>query len=352
MALHWGVDSWKRANDHMVGNNGPTLWEWVIAKYGRPPEFWGRYLNVNAPDGRPPLAAGEVQFLLRQNPPCRILPIVAPNPGRMQNPTGPQGKANGQRSANQTVEWADLLQMPNDVFIYANIESTQHPTYEWLDGFTDVMGRSKYGGTGGFYCSPLSTGFSRPYCKLIQNFPGWKQSARSVWSSSSNGGHDPQGGCPPNIPPAFGGDNPACDQGVTAVWQYAIHCPQRASLDLNLATDDGFNVMWGAQIPAARKKQAAAVLMTPVGRWEVTVGVWTWNYIFRADNTVLWTDIVSPTVIQPGTGTWNMGTSMQITWQNGHVEIWRLPLKAEGVIGDAIGQGPIINARQLSTTPQ
>jgi len=43
---------------------------------------------------------------------------------------------------------------------------------------------------------------------------------------------------------------------------------------------------------------------------------------------------------------------MRITWSGGNIEKWRLPLKSYGQIGKLVGQGPISNARQLSTAPQ
>jgi len=86
---------------------------------------------------------------------------------------------------------------------------------------------------------------------------------------------------------------------------------------------------------------------TPVGRWEVHVGVWTWNYVFYANKTVDWRDIVHPHVAR-GTGSWRIDNVLRISWPStGAQEEWDLPLNPEAQTGNLIGQGPIITARRL-----
>jgi len=87
---------------------------------------------------------------------------------------------------------------------------------------------------------------------------------------------------------------------------------------------------------------------TPVGRWEVHVGVWTWNYIFHADQTAEWTDIKQPNLIQ-GSGTWRLDNLLRIQWQTGTQEEWDLPLNPGSQTGTLLGQGRIITATRLST---
>ena len=87
---------------------------------------------------------------------------------------------------------------------------------------------------------------------------------------------------------------------------------------------------------------------TPVGRWEVHVGVWTWNYVFYANQTVDWRDIVHPHVIR-GTGRWRIDNVLRISWpQTGAHEEWDLPLNPGAQTGTLIGQGRIINATRLN----
>jgi hypothetical protein len=351
MPFHWGVDSFNSAFAKPGGTGGKTLWDFVTTTYGRPPTFWGRYLNGAATH----LTIAEVNFLLHND--CRIVPVVIPNSDNMQA-KGRQGYANGRRSGNTTLELADNLHMPAEVFLYIDIEDWMKPSTEWMDGWTDVMEESKYGGGGGFYCLPDNFNFASAYRGLLGKYPDWPQSQRSLWSASPH----LNGLCGSKTDPAFTPNSPTVDPGVVAIWQYAIGCHGNL-VDLNLANDDGFNVMWGKQTaPAARRKpNRGNVVATPVGRWEVYVGVWAWNYIFRADNTVLWTDIVQPSVIQPGTGTWSIdGTLLKITWFTGNVEEWRLPLTTNQVIGeytdlengDLVEQGSTIEARQLSDVPR
>jgi len=87
---------------------------------------------------------------------------------------------------------------------------------------------------------------------------------------------------------------------------------------------------------------------TPVGRWEVHIGVWTWNYVFYANQTVDWRDIVHPHVVR-GTGHWKIDNVLRINWpQTGAEEEWDLPLNPAAQAGNLIGQGRIITATRLN----
>jgi hypothetical protein len=338
---HWGVDTFNKANA-FVGTSGKTFWEWITDIYGGPPEFWGRYLNG---DKYPVLDSAEVAFLRDNDRNCRILPIVIPHPGRMVTP-GKQGYANGVRSGITTIEMADNLHMPADVFIYVDIEPNQPVSEGWMDGWTDMMEKSKYGGSGGFYCSPRNYAFCTPYCKLLKDFPTWRQSERSIWSVTPF-----RGNCD-EIPSTFEAHSPPGDEGVAAVWQYATDCHGHR-IDLDLANDAGFAAMWGGQAPPERHKTPHGnVVATPIGRWDVNVGVFEWIYVFFPGGLAKWAKPDTPTVFEPTTGTWTMEDAlMKIEWTTGAVEKWRLPLNTDMTVGELVGQGPIIDARQLSDVP-
>jgi hypothetical protein len=230
MGIHWGVDSWHRATDFVPGTKQP-FWDFVCATYGRQPEFWCRYING---ERRPVLTNAEALFLLNND--CRVLPILVPNRERMKV-TGAEGFANGQRSGQTTIDIASdaKLNIPEDIFIYANIEWDDQPSADWMAGWTRKLLQSKYGGIGGFYCSPTNQSFSTAYRELLRRCPE-PRAFRRLWSVT------PFRGCT-SVPQAFSADSPECDPGVTAVWQYAIKC-NGGLLDLNVANDEGFARMW------------------------------------------------------------------------------------------------------------
>jgi hypothetical protein len=91
---------------------------------------------------------------------------------------------------------------------------------------------------------------------------------------------------------------------------------------------------------------------TPVGRWEVHIGVWTWIYNFRekgSERTVEWCDLHHPNFAQ-GTGRWWMDNdALQIQWDQSR-ERWDLPLTANDQSGIWIvdgGLGDYVRARKL-----
>jgi hypothetical protein len=86
---------------------------------------------------------------------------------------------------------------------------------------------------------------------------------------------------------------------------------------------------------------------SPVGKWRVRVGAWTWFYQFSADGTARWTDIRLPPT-QSGKGRWEKaGSVMKISWETGSEERWDLPLKPNGQQGELLGQGRIVSADRV-----
>jgi hypothetical protein len=90
----------------------------------------------------------------------------------------------------------------------------------------------------------------------------------------------------------------------------------------------------------------SAFAETPVGRWYVREGVWTWNYVFYSNGTCDWRDIVHPNVIR-GAGTWKMDDLLRIAWATGTREHWDLPLDPVAQTGTLVGQGKIVSAKRL-----
>jgi hypothetical protein len=78
---------------------------------------------------------------------------------------------------------------------------------------------------------------------------------------------------------------------------------------------------------------------TPVGRWRVQIGDWTWIYVFRADQTADWRSLDAPNIVQ-GKGTWSLGGSLQIRWDTGSIESWDLPLDIETQTGLSFSSDP------------
>ncbi len=89
---------------------------------------------------------------------------------------------------------------------------------------------------------------------------------------------------------------------------------------------------------------------SPLGKWKVKVGQWTWYYEFHKNGNAIWKDIEQPPR-RKGTGKWQKsGAHMTITWDTGAVERWDLPLKVkqgEAQLGELVGQGRIIAASRI-----
>jgi len=87
---------------------------------------------------------------------------------------------------------------------------------------------------------------------------------------------------------------------------------------------------------------------SPVGRWSVQVGSWSWFYTFNQDGTARWSDIRTPPN-ESGRGSWEKaGEFLEIRWDIGAHEQWELPLKSKDQRGTLVGQGPIITANKVS----
>jgi hypothetical protein len=87
-----------------------------------------------------------------------------------------------------------------------------------------------------------------------------------------------------------------------------------------------------------------ALQRSPVGGWEVHVGDWTWIYTFKAgadfeSGPTEWRAFNVRGPADQGTGTWNFGAKLKISWSNGSVEEWNVPLSSSGQSGKLVKQG-------------
>jgi hypothetical protein len=121
-----------------------------------------------------------------------------------------------------------------------------------------------------------------------------------------------------------------------------------------ILTIDGNSTNGGVTGPSGAKPKSSftagffTAFPSPVGRWRVQIGVWTWIYTFNNDGTAKWTDIRTPPT-ESGGGTWEKdGDVMRISWDCGGHEEWDLPLKFKQQQGTLIGQGRIITANKIA----
>ena len=249
MAIHWGVDSYNRADAKVQGTGGKTLFDHVVDKFKnhparknkKSPDFWGRYIGAANP-----LTKQEAQFLLQKD--CRIL-VIYNKPGVLNNKTKkPVGtRTDGENAANDAIAAAKKLKIPGKIFLYANIEHWMRPSKDWILGWCLTMYRSQYAGAGGFYCNTWDLShFSIEYKKALK-----KETTPKILPHHcqlyAQGPH--KSGCqgiPSNYTP-----QQMTGQPQPAVWQYAINCEKQkvggkeiGLYDLDLANDSGFNRMW------------------------------------------------------------------------------------------------------------
>jgi len=121
----------------------------------------------------------------------------------------------------------------------------------------------------------------------------------------------------------------------------------------SIQTIDGNSTNGGVTGPSVLKLMTSftagffTAFPSPIGKWSVQVGVWTWIYTFNKDGTAKWSDIRRPPT-QSGGGRWEKtGDFLEISWDTGTREQWDLPLKFNGQGGNLVGQGRIITASKM-----
>ena len=236
---YWGVDSISRASTPMEAG---VLFDYVTKTAGAMPSFWGRYLNY---DGTNDLNKKEADFIFSHSKSaCRILPIyLIKPPGDLQG-----AESAGVHHAHVALALAaDLaVGVPEGVALYADIEPSYKVSKDWIMGWWKTMASSGYAGRGGLYVNPLWPILSKPYCDALAQWNKEQNPATPAYLYSQQ----PQQGCrfPPALNFAWQPAEPDCAPGSAMVWQYQIHCFDTPHWkgwgDLDLATPDGYDLMW------------------------------------------------------------------------------------------------------------
>lgn len=301
MTLRWGVDSsfyhadrvvsmdtgrvvgrlndpqYATVNDRLPQDQG-TLYDY-IADQIRAPEFWGRYINW----GETSHAAGkrlrseEIRYIFQRSARggtnCKILIIYNGIRGQGGCQTrGRQGYHTGWMDAWKACAYARNIGVPAGVRIYGNIEGRWLVSRDWLRGWWDFMDRTEFAGLGGLYGRPAELGpyrdqlrramekdflpharmyppgrFSmnisrarkerwasqtpRPPVKTFSDqFHIWSNTPKHECSAAAN-----------DIPTGFFAVGPM--NATTVIWQYGYEC-MRGYVDMNIATEQGYNDMW------------------------------------------------------------------------------------------------------------
>lgn len=236
--LYWGVDSALAANAPMGAARGPrhtrtTLFDHIAKLARRKPDFWGRYIG-----GKYALTSTEADFLLAND--CSILVIYNGAYDGEKSVRG--GQKEGVKDAQKAIAAATALAVPDGTYIYADIESGWRVTAKWLEGWSDTMHDSDFGGAGGVYANPLpmnAPNFNTPYCQAFN------ADERMRGSDGARGGYiyssEPEPGCG-RAPSRFAPAAPPCNPNAV-VWQYAESC-YNGLVDQNLANDVGYWSMW------------------------------------------------------------------------------------------------------------
>lgn len=308
MSHHWGVDSFNavdhevRVPDRLREAGDPerqSLFDYVVRRAGRVPEFWGRYLGRSAMQLQP----GESRFIaergqywlerLQSEGPrqeavqarlrrpgwsarCRIL-LVYNRITRIEcQQRGRAGFRHGEQSAHEACRIARTLGAPTTTRIYADLENWS-ASADWIRGWWETMQGHEYSGMGGLYGnsgwhSTTPGGLPQTVVRT------WGRRAATMEHemrdraieadlardehSSQNRSHNfsryvwsnrPwQRGDPPEgqlAPTQFRPVSPGSGM-TTVVWQYRCACfgTQESGghglIDMNLATDLGFGEMW------------------------------------------------------------------------------------------------------------
>jgi len=141
---------------------------------------------------------------------------------------------------------------------------------------------------------------------------------------------------------------------VACIKEYPQHMAMVYSVTGNsICTIDGNSTNGAVTGPSAPKSRTSftagfyTAFISPVGTWNVRVGVWTWIYTFNKDGSAKWSDIRRPPT-QTGGGSWKKTDDLlEISWDTGSREQWDLPLKLSGQSGILVGQGRIITADKM-----
>ncbi|AHG88564.1 protein of unknown function DUF1906 [Gemmatirosa kalamazoonensis] len=206
--------------------------EYVTEREGGTPAFVGRY--IKNPASAAQVTDKEIEFIRGQG--CSLLPIYCPTQAHT-GMKGPDGQKWGREAAKNAVGLARGLHIPDDVFVYANIEPHWVLTPDWVVGWCEGYDALTRQGFGGLYCGQLHIAPGGPIVQAMKTLGG---RAPAVWLTRAMGdGRDP------GLLPAA-----AQEIGDVDIWQYAVGVvgqglDSRAwGYDRDLASSYAFDHMW------------------------------------------------------------------------------------------------------------
>jgi hypothetical protein len=225
--IHWGVDSSASATTK-------NFYQSIVAKFGKRPEFWGRYLTkVPSRPWLDGLTANEIHFLHGKG--IKILPIY--------NKFGPgdtRTYAQGRDLAYDAIQSAKVLGVPNGTYLFANVEHGFIVTEEWIRGWVDAFASSKY--NPGIYHDPSRGTFSEAYCQAIKKIDRSMLAQLVLWSR-----YPQPATTNPTLFPSFKPSKPARCKSHVRAWQYGVDIKLGGGLpdvDVNMVTDRLFKSLW------------------------------------------------------------------------------------------------------------
>src|SRR4051812_10626923 len=157
--IYWGVDSAAKVNANVAweGKKHLTLYDYVVSKLKRTPDFWGGYVG-----GRYEITSEMIEYIFKRSEgQCRILIVYN---GAHDSVHSVRGKyAEGARDAEKAIAAAVRVGVPPGVMIWGDVEGAWQPTVDWFQGWAETMYKSRYAGMGGIYCRPNIPQFYNPY---------------------------------------------------------------------------------------------------------------------------------------------------------------------------------------------
>jgi hypothetical protein len=243
----YGVDLYNRA-DLQAPLHGKltTKLEYLTDQEGRQPLFVGRY--IKNPNPKAEVSKEEIAALRKQG--ISLLPIYCPTQAHVET-KGDQGRKWGEEAAKNAVGLAGTLHIPNDVFVYANIEPHWALTSDWVIGWCEGYGASAREGYGGLYCGLRHVGSKGSIVKALDEldtrsprmFMAHHVLRPAVWLTlpDANGRRSPD--WLPTVSPEI---------GDVDIWQYGIGVvgPKLDATawgyDRDIASLYAYNHMWGS----------------------------------------------------------------------------------------------------------
>jgi hypothetical protein len=203
----WGVDSSELVTSAFLTQ--------IKTAYGNP-DFFGQYLTISPGNGS--ILASSAFPVLHTNG-TGVQLIAGAITAEEVTLTGAAGTTDGATVADDAATAATNLNIPanNTLAIFADLESSFHPSSSWIQGFADEMVKDRF--IPGFYESPdPSNYFAAPYCAVatdtaVGNAILWSQNVSQ---------NDPT---PETQAPAFGPEQLSCSPTIpthTDAWQYRL----------------------------------------------------------------------------------------------------------------------------------